>query len=514
MTGVAIGKTGQLSGCFALLWQHKLQAETKFLNKSTLMTAVAPLYLHELTQDLEWVNSAPISLSELRGRVTLLYFWTGSSIHCQQALAEIKALEGKFIEGLCVIGVHTPKHSFETSSAVVLKTINRWFIRHPVINDSQWRLWRRFAISAWPTALLLDAEGKVIGMYVGEGQKAALEAKIAELIREAAGKGIRSSDPAPIVKKPEPRTFLQFPSKLCASAERLYISDTSHNRVLEATFEGRVTRIFGSGNAGFWDGRGTESGLREPTGICLGRDMLFICDTGNHAIRRVKFLANDQLDTLAGNGRQGKSSPEDGPSSTLMLASPTDCVLHQEKLFVSMAGRHQVWAFDLLRNNASLVAGSGEEGVADGAMMAANFAQPSALALGKEFLYVLDSGSSALRQVRLNDLVVTTLVGEGLYDCGDMDGPASLAKLQHPSAACFDNQRNVLWIADSYNNKIKIYSPSKNEVKTLNVNYKLQQPAGLTLADNALWIANQDAHELLRLDLKSGKLSRVPVGEV
>ena len=57
------------------------------------MTAVAPLYLHELTQDLEWVNSAPISLSELRGRVTLMYFWTGSSIHCQQALAEIKALD-------------------------------------------------------------------------------------------------------------------------------------------------------------------------------------------------------------------------------------------------------------------------------------------------------------------------------------------------------------------------------------------------------------------------------------
>ena len=112
------------------------------------MAAVASLYLHEFSQGLDWVNSAPISLSTLRGRVTLLYFWTGSSIHCQQALAEIKSLEGKFIEGLCVIGVHTPKHSFETSSAVVLKTINRWFIRHPVINDSQWRLWRQFAAVA------------------------------------------------------------------------------------------------------------------------------------------------------------------------------------------------------------------------------------------------------------------------------------------------------------------------------------------------------------------------------
>jgi thiol-disulfide isomerase/thioredoxin len=477
------------------------------------MVAVAPIYLHDLPSDLEWVNSNPVPLSALRGRVSLFHFWAGSSIHCQQALAEIKSLEGKFIEGFCVIGVHTPKHNYESSAAVVLKTINRWFIRHPVINDPQWRLWRRFAVPAWPTSVLLDAEGKLVGMYVGEGQKAALEAKITALIGDAAAKGIRSLEPALIAKKPEARTFLQFPSKLCASAERLYIADTSHNRVLECSFAGRVTRIFGSGNAGFWDGAGAEAGMREPTGICIGKDMLFICDTGNHAIRRVRFLAGDQLDTIAGNGRQGNSAPEDGPSKTLMLASPTDCVFHLDKLYVSLAGRHQVWAFDLLRNNASRVAGSGDEGVADGALMAANFAQPSALALGKEFLYVLDSASSALRQVRLNDLVVSTLIGEGLYDCGDSDGPGSLAKLQHPTAACFDHQRNVLWIADSYNNKIKVFSPGKNEVKTLNVNYKLQEPAGLTLADNALWIANQNAHELLRLDLKSGKLTRVPVGE-
>ena len=71
----------------------------------------------------------------------------------------------------------------------------------------------------------------------------------------------------------------------------------------------------------------------------------------------------------------------------------------------------------------------------------------------------------------------------------------------------------MLWIADSYNNKIKVYSPSKNEVKTLNVNYRMQEPAGLCLADNALWISNQNAHELLRLDLKTGKLSRIGVGE-
>jgi hypothetical protein len=477
------------------------------------MAALAPLFLHDLPTELEWVNATPIKLSDLRGRVTLLHFWTASSIHAQQALAEIKALEGKFSDGLCVIGVHTPKHNYEADSANVLKAVNRWFVRHPVINDAQWRLWRQFAVPAWPTSILLDAQGQMIGMYVGEGQRTALENKITELLRDASSKGIRVIEPAPIAKKPEPRSFLQFPSKLCASTDRLFISDTGHNRVLECTFEGRVTRIFGSGNAGFWDGKAGEAGLREPTGICIGKEMLFICDTGNHAVRRVRLLQNDQLDTIAGTGRQGASAAEDGPSRALSLASPTDCAYHLDKLYVSMAGIHQIWAFDLLRSNASRVAGDGNEGIADGALMAANFSQPMALALSKDYLYSLDSGTSALRQIRLNDLLVSTLIGEGVYDSGDADGPASLARLQHPTAACFDAQRNVLWIADSYNNKIKVFSPSKNEIKTLNVNYKLQEPAGLALADNALWIANQNAHELLRLDLKTGKLSRIAVGD-
>lgn len=477
------------------------------------MAAVAPLYLHEFPEGLEWVNSAPIALNSLRGRVTLLYFWTASSMQCQQSLAEIKALEGKFSDGLSVIGVHTPQFNHEAQSSTVLKTINRWFVRHPVINDSRWQLWRQFAVPAWPCMIVLDAQSQVRGMYVGQNQRAVLEAKIAELLQEASAKGIRVIEPAPLAKKPEPRQFLQFPSKLCASGDRLYLSDTGHNRVLECTFEGRVTRTFGSGNAGFWDGNGLEAGLREPTGVCVGKEMLFICDTGNNVIRRVRLMQNDMVDTIAGTGRYGESAPESGSSRTLNLASPVDCAYAQDKLYVALAGSNQIWAFDLLRNTASRVAGDGQLGCSDGALMAANFAQPMSLALSKDYLYTLDSASSSLRQIRLQDLVVSTLIGDGLFESGDSDGPSSLARMQNPTASCYDHQRNVLWIADSYNNKIKVFSPSKNEVKTLKVNYALREPAGLALADNALWIANQNAHELLRLDLKTGKLVRVPVGE-
>jgi thiol-disulfide isomerase/thioredoxin len=479
------------------------------------MAAAASLYVHELPSDLEWVNCEPVSLSSFRGRMVLLHFWTASSIHCKQALAEVRQLEQKYADSLVVIGVHTPKFSNEADSSLVLKSVNRWFVRHPVINDSEWRLWRRFAIAAWPSFVLLDPEGRMAGVFVGEGQRADLEAKMAQIIDEANTKRKLIAAPAPVAKKPEAKSFMQFPSKLASFGERLYIADTAHNRVLETTFEGRVTRIFGSGNAGFWDGLASQAGMREPTGLCVGKESLFICDTGNHAVRRVKLLEHDDiLETIAGTGKQGVHLPPNGKSKDIDFASPTDCVFANEKLYVCMTGHHQIWALDLLRHTAERVAGGESEGTSDGTLMAANFAQPMSLALAKDGLFVLDAAGSSLRHVRLSDGLVSTIVGSGLFESGDSDGPASLARLKFPSASCFDAQRQVLWIADSYNNKIKIYSPAKNEVKTLNVNYKLSEPAGLTIADNALWIANQNAHELLRLDLKTGRLNRVAVEDL
>jgi thiol-disulfide isomerase/thioredoxin/sugar lactone lactonase YvrE len=482
------------------------------------MAAVAPLYLRDFPADFptdaDWVNGTGVSLSGLRGRVVLLHFWSASHIHCRQTLLEIKALESKFSDGLAVVGIHTPRFAAEGQSETVLKAVNRLFLRFPVVNDAQWRLWRAFNIQAWPTTVLIDAEGQVVAVLVGENNKTELESRINDLLRDAQSKGVRSVQAAPTARKPEAKHALSFPSKLAAGSDRLFIADTGHNRVLECTFEGRVMRTYGSGNAGFWDGKASEAGLREPTGLALGKDCLFICDTGNHAVRRVKLLASEiTVDTIAGTGKLGFSSPEEGNSRSLNLASPMDCVYANEKLYVALAGMHQIWAFDLLRNTAQRIAGSGAHGVGDGNLLAATFAQPTGLSLGRDALYVLDAGSSSLRQIKLSDASVTTLVGGDVFDSGDADGSAGFAKLQFPNACIFDAVRNVVWIADSYNNKIKVFSPAKNEVKTLNVNYKLQEPAGLALADNALWIANQNAHELLRLDLKTGKLSRIPVGE-
>jgi sugar lactone lactonase YvrE len=81
----------------------------------------------------------------------------------------------------------------------------------------------------------------------------------------------------------------------------------------------------------------------------------------------------------------------------------------------------------------------------------------------------------------------------------------------HPCAIHADSARKMLWIADTLNHRLRAYSLLKGELKTLNLNYELQAPAGVCVAQQAIWITNTDAHELLKLDLKTGRLSRLPI---
>ena len=117
-----------------------------------------------------------------------------------------------------------------------------------------------------------------------------------------------------------------------------------------------------------------------------------------------------------------------------------------------------------------------------------------------------------MRLVRLLDNRVTTLIGAGLYDFGDTPGKRDVARLQNPLAVCAD-ARGLVFIADSYNGKIKALSLRTGEVRTLNLPYHFNEPAGLSLAAGALWIANTNAHEVVRVDLGSGQVKSITIGD-
>ena len=156
---------------------------------------VSRLPAPEFPAGLEWVNvsDAPL-MSGLRGRVVLLWFWSYDNVHCWNLLPDLAHLESRYHDGLTVIGVHTPKYPHQRDASVVLKAVNRLQIRHPVANDPQHALWRQFSIEAWPSVVVIDAEGQVVSIIAGEGHRVELDEIVDEPKQRASGFDAFSDD--------------------------------------------------------------------------------------------------------------------------------------------------------------------------------------------------------------------------------------------------------------------------------------------------------------------------------
>lgn len=467
---------------------------------------------HEFPASLDWVNAseAPM-LSSLRGRVVLLWFFSYDNVNCWNLLTDLAWLESRYSDGLSIFGIHCPKYPQQRDPSAVLKAVNRLGIRHPVANDPGMDLWQRYEIDAWPSVALIDAEGLLAAVVPGDGRRQDLDEQIAQLLDEAAERDLREYESATPVSRPEPRQPLLFPGKLLATDTRLYVADSGHHRVLECNHDGRIVRQFGSGDRGYWDGRNEECGLADPQGLALRNEFLYIADRGNHAVRRVR-LESGEMETVLGNGEAGRMRPHNALATDTPIGNPSDLAVVADKLYILSTAQNQVWELDLASDTVDVFAGSGKLALQDGLSLEAGFAQPSGITTSGLQLIIADAASSAIRLVRLIDGRVTTLVGSGLYEFGDASGSRDSARLQHPLDVAMD-PRGIAFIADTYNGKIKALSLKSGAVRSLNVNYRLLEPGGLSIAAGALWVANTNAHEVVRIDLASGVGKRVPIGE-
>lgn len=466
----------------------------------------------ELPKSLQWLNAPATTLHEQRGRVVALVFINAASAWSWQRLRDLAQLQTRYHGRLHPIAVHVPRFESERNPQHVLKQLRRQGVIFPIAHDGDWHAWQHFGIEAWPTVLLIDAHGQVRERIVGLDSIAELERPLAALCDALP---LPNDDDARVVAEsnPEPRLPLRFPTGIAASAERLYVADTGHHRILECNHAGRVLRQFGMGTADFIDGELEQAAFRRPQGLALARDVLYVADTGNHALRRI-VLHSGRVETLCGNGRAGEPLPG-------VVTAPRDVALNQpmsvvatdSEIFIAMAGDNRLWSYGLVRSELVCRAGSGQLEVRDGSGSMAAFAQPVALAMVQQMLYVCDAVGSAVRAVQLRNDTVQTIVGQGLWDFGNADGPRELARLQNPQAIALGSDAPVLWIADTGNGSLRSLRLGGGELSTVALPRRLHGPAGLAISAGALWIAETDAHSVLRLDIATGELDRIAIDE-
>ena len=160
-----------------------------------------------------WINSRPLSLPELRGKVVLVDFWTYSCINCLRTLPHVKAWYRTYAkDGLVVLGVHTPEFAFEHVPSNVRKATGDLGVHYPVALDNDYKTWNAFHNQYWPAKYLIDRRGHLRFVHFGEGEYDTTEARIRTLLGENAGMlpvANELSDPTPKART-TPESYLGY----------------------------------------------------------------------------------------------------------------------------------------------------------------------------------------------------------------------------------------------------------------------------------------------------------------
>jgi thiol-disulfide isomerase/thioredoxin len=480
-----------------------------------------------------WLNtSRSWTLERLKGQVVVLDFWTYCCINCLHVLPVLSAIEEEFAgESVVVLGVHSPKFTTEKGMESVRHAVRRHQLHHPVVQDAELHLWKQYAIRSWPTVLVLDPEGRIAWQQSGEVSHDTLREVIQALLKESREKNTLESPAWSASSKTEHTAELRHPGKVKVwpapsmtentgswDKSRLYVADTGNHRILELALEedgedvhGRVLRCWGDGKPGLVDGSAPR--FRFPQGMSRQGEKLWVADTENHALRCIE-LTSGEVKTIAGTGVLGRNARFDPALPREMdLRSPWDVLAVDEMVLVAMAGTHQIWTYAQQQDRFFPIVGTGAENHADGAPSEAALAQPSALYTIGPYLFWADSEISSIRYLNFKTNQVGTMVGHGLFDFGDVDGSGAEVLLQHPLG--LTGSGDALYIADTFNHKIKRLDLAASEVHTLaGGGGEMNEPGGLTVIGSWLIVADTNHHRLLRVHRQTGEVRELKLLDV
>ena len=433
----------------------------------------------------------------------------------------MRELERRFPDVLAVVGVHSGKYIAERVTDRIREASLRLGATHPVVNDRQFRVWRSYAVRAWPTIVVVDPRGYVVGQRAGEFFAEDLAPEIEEVVAaaERAGTLVRGALPHATEPPAVAPGTLRYPGKVAVEGDRMAIADSGHDRVLVGRLADggrrlRVTHVVGSGLPGLEDGPLAAARLTMPQGMAFDGTRpegtrLYVADAGSHAVR-VATLGPDgagELRTLAGTGRRVRTAAERRAGG---MASPWDVALHDGTLYVAMAGTHQLWALDPATGRARVHAGQGGEDIHDDVLERALLAQPMGLTVHDGRLVFADAETSAVRWADVErGGRVGTWVGTGLFDFGDVDGVGDAVRLEHVQhVAARSGERRIL-VVDSYNDALKWLDPATRQVETWVRG--LHEPSGAAFGDGVVYVADADAHRVAVVDERTGEVGALEI---
>jgi thiol-disulfide isomerase/thioredoxin len=438
-------------------------------------------------------TKSPLKLKDIQSKIILVDFWTYGCINCMQVIPDLKYLEEKYPQELVILGVHSAKFENEKGSYEIKKAAARYGINHPVINDSKFKIWDAFDVEAWPTLVLIDPDGKVVKGYSGEGHRGDLDRDIFEISNKFKGK-INNNKIA--VENSVQKMIFKFPSKIIEvknfssdgkSARTVYfLTDSSHHQIVGLELNGVEFLRIGSGKEGFDD-----KSMSRPQGVAFKDGALYIADTANNALRSYDFKIG-KIITIGGDGTRGTlwASPWD-----LEFTSP-------DELTIAMAGNHQLIGFNIKNKKTRVIAGSGEESINDGPLPGNSLSQPSGVSVVGSKLYFVDAESSSLRV--LENGVITTLIGKGLFDFGLKDGDKKSALMQHTTGVFATTDK--VYLADTYNHAVRVYDVKSGKLSTLARGFK--EPNDVLVSEGKLIVVSTGEHALKKVDLKTGKAEK------
>lgn len=480
----------------------------------------------EFPEGMEWLNTErPLSIRQLKGKVVLLDFWTYCCINCMHIIPDLKKLERKYPNELVVIGVHSAKFTAEKGAGNIRQAILRYEIEHPVVNDPEMEIWHSYTVRSWPTLFLIDPAGKVAAYMSGEGVFAQFDKYIAKVIETFDAKKLIDRRPLnlKLERQRTPTSVLAFPGKVLADekSRQLFIADSNHNRIVVLSIDdSSVKEVIGSGEIGLRDGGFETAAFNHPQGMALDGGVLYVADTENHAIRAID-LGKRTVTTIAGTGEQlQRRVTFGGQGKDTPLSSPWDLTIQNGILYIAMAGPHQLWQMNPKSGGIAPYAGSGREARVDGPLAEAALAQPSGITSDGKKLYFADSEVSSIRSADMDPHGrVDTIVGEDLFEFGDRDGQGSMVRLQHPLGVAYSD--GWLYVADTYNNKIKRVSPKDRTSETFvgtgengmrdGDRATLDEPGGVSVAFGKLYVADTNNHLIRAVDLKTKRVETLQI---